>query len=211
MNHSFVVSLCRLHHKHTIVTYPPLAVLEMKIWIYWSKSHYLIDFYILLNKNWKFYWSEQSCTGLWLEDRCLLWGLTSICAVKLHGLNNFLLYTVFVQDIVFSGNWSVRDWNSISVVMLEDTIENDCNFYSFLTIQQLFQTFWNKRHTLSVNIGTYSKTSQNNLFFYLFNTCTNKLYIFVQCTYTVDSRLELGWLEFPVESNFYRSPELRCV
>ena len=30
--------------------------------------------------------------------------------------------------------------------------------------------------------------------------------------YTVDSRcLELGWLEFPVESNFYRSPELRCV
>ena len=30
--------------------------------------------------------------------------------------------------------------------------------------------------------------------------------------YTVDSHcLELGWLEFPVESNFYRSPELRCV
>ena len=32
------------------------------------------------------------------------------------------------------------------------------------------------------------------------------------CIYTVDSHcLELGWLEFPVESNFYRSPELRCV
>jgi hypothetical protein len=31
-------------------------------------------------------------------------------------------------------------------------------------------------------------------------------------TTTVDSRcLELGWLEFPVESNLYRSPELRCV
>ena len=29
---------------------------------------------------------------------------------------------------------------------------------------------------------------------------------------TVDSRcLELVLLEFPVESNFYRSPELRCV
>jgi hypothetical protein len=29
---------------------------------------------------------------------------------------------------------------------------------------------------------------------------------------TVDSHcLEFGWLEFPVESNFYRSPELRCV
>jgi hypothetical protein len=31
-------------------------------------------------------------------------------------------------------------------------------------------------------------------------------------TITVDSHcLEFGWLEFPVESNFYRSPELRCV
>ena len=112
LNHSFIVSLCRLHHEHTIVTYSALAVLEMKIWIYWSKSHYLIYFYILLNKNWIFYWSEQSCTGLWPEDPCLLWGLTSICAVKLHGLNNFLLYMVFVQDIVFSGNWLVRDCNS---------------------------------------------------------------------------------------------------
>ena len=29
---------------------------------------------------------------------------------------------------------------------------------------------------------------------------------------TVDSHcFEFGWLEFPVESNFYRSPELRCV
>jgi hypothetical protein len=31
-------------------------------------------------------------------------------------------------------------------------------------------------------------------------------------TCTVDSHcLEFGWLEFPVESNFYQSPELRCV
>ena len=37
---------------------------------------------------------------------------------------------VFVQDIVFSGNWLVRDCNSLSAVVLEDTIENDCNFYS---------------------------------------------------------------------------------
>ena len=31
LNHSFIVSLCRLHHEHTIVTYSALAVLEMKI------------------------------------------------------------------------------------------------------------------------------------------------------------------------------------
>ena len=32
-------------------------VVEMKIWIYWSKSNFLIYFHIVLNKNWKFYWS----------------------------------------------------------------------------------------------------------------------------------------------------------
>ena len=37
---------------------------EMKIWIYWSESNSWIYFYIVLNKNWKIYWSEQSFTGL---------------------------------------------------------------------------------------------------------------------------------------------------
>ena len=31
------------------------AVLEMKIWIYWSESNYWIYFYIVLNKNWQNY------------------------------------------------------------------------------------------------------------------------------------------------------------
>jgi hypothetical protein len=52
-------------------------VLEMKIWIYWSKSNSSIYFrYIYLNKNWKIYWSEQSFTELQLEDRCSLWWLS---------------------------------------------------------------------------------------------------------------------------------------
>ena len=52
-------------------------VLEMKIWIYWSKSNSSIYFrYIYLNKNWKIYWSEQSFTELQLEDRCSLWCLS---------------------------------------------------------------------------------------------------------------------------------------
>ena len=50
------------------------AVLEMKIWIYWSESNSWIYFYILLNKNWKIYWSwarglvlimRNALTNLW--------------------------------------------------------------------------------------------------------------------------------------------------
>ena len=41
-----------------------LPELEMKIWIYWSESNSWIYLYIVLNKNWKIYWSEQSFAGL---------------------------------------------------------------------------------------------------------------------------------------------------
>jgi hypothetical protein len=34
------------------------------IWIYWSDSNSWIYFYIVLNKDWKIYWSKQSLTGL---------------------------------------------------------------------------------------------------------------------------------------------------
>ena len=40
------------------------TVLEMKIWIYWSKSNSWIYFYMVLNKNWKIDWSKQSFTGI---------------------------------------------------------------------------------------------------------------------------------------------------
>ena len=45
-----------------------IAVLEMKIWIYWSESNsriYIYAYIVYLNKNWKMYWSEQRYTGLW--------------------------------------------------------------------------------------------------------------------------------------------------
>ena len=50
------------------------TVLEMKIWIYWSESNSWIYFCIVLNKNWKIYWSEQSFTVLGPEDRWSSWG-----------------------------------------------------------------------------------------------------------------------------------------
>ena len=51
------------------------TVLEMKIWIYWSKSNSWIYFYKYLNKNWKIYRSEQSFAGVGPEDWCWSWGL----------------------------------------------------------------------------------------------------------------------------------------
>ena len=39
------------------------------------RSKFFNFFYIVLNKNWKFYWSEQKFTGLRTEDRCSYWGL----------------------------------------------------------------------------------------------------------------------------------------
>jgi hypothetical protein len=40
------------------------TVLKMKIGIYWSESNSWIYFYIVLNKNWKIYWCEQSFISL---------------------------------------------------------------------------------------------------------------------------------------------------
>ena len=48
---------------------------KWKFWNYWSESNSWIYFYIILNKNWKNYCSEQSFTGLEEEDRCSSWEL----------------------------------------------------------------------------------------------------------------------------------------
>ena len=52
-----------------------VSVLEMKIWIYCTESNSWIYFYIVLNKNWKIYWSGESFTGLGPEDQCSSQGL----------------------------------------------------------------------------------------------------------------------------------------
>jgi hypothetical protein len=59
-----------------------VTVLKMKIWIYWSELNSWINFYIVLNKNWKIYWSEQSFTGLGPEDWCSLWWLSNYMLVN---------------------------------------------------------------------------------------------------------------------------------
>jgi hypothetical protein len=52
-----------------------VPVLEMKTLIYWSKSNSWIYFCVVLNKNWKMFWSGQSFSGLGPEDLCWSWGL----------------------------------------------------------------------------------------------------------------------------------------
>ena len=51
----------------------------MKIWIYWSESNSWIYFCIVLNKNWKIYWSEQSF-GTHRED----WIINDISVINLR-------------------------------------------------------------------------------------------------------------------------------
>jgi hypothetical protein len=49
-------------------------VFKMKIWIYWSESNSWIYFYIhvVLNKNWKIYWSDQQFYWSWDEGPVLI-------------------------------------------------------------------------------------------------------------------------------------------
>ena len=42
------------------------------------ESNSWIYFYIVLKKNWKIYWSEQSFTGFGRDDRCSSWGLGTL-------------------------------------------------------------------------------------------------------------------------------------
>ena len=57
-------SLCYMCKHHLILVSSPRS----ENWNLLVRFKILIYFYIVLNKNWKIYWSEQSFTGLRLED-----------------------------------------------------------------------------------------------------------------------------------------------
>jgi hypothetical protein len=69
------INMQKMSHLNYLFLQKFFAVLEMKIWIFWSESNSWIYFYIVLNKNWKIYWSEQSFAGFGPEDRCSSQGL----------------------------------------------------------------------------------------------------------------------------------------
>ena len=86
---------------HIILT--PRPVLEIKIRIYWFKSNSWIYLYIhvVLNKNWKIYWSEQSFTGLGSEDRCSSWGLQDYQSLFLLLNTTYLVEKQQIPMLVF--------------------------------------------------------------------------------------------------------------
>ena len=79
INLEIVIFPYTMYSRTYYVKYPSsnitLSVLKMKIWIYWSESKFWIYFYIILNKNWKMYCSEQSFTGVGPEYQGSLWRL----------------------------------------------------------------------------------------------------------------------------------------
>jgi hypothetical protein len=77
-NKHFVIVHLAYSYIHYELLYVYTAVLETKIWIYWFESNSWIYFYIVLNKNFKIYWSEHSCTDPGPEDRCSSWGLNIV-------------------------------------------------------------------------------------------------------------------------------------
>ena len=77
------------------------SVLEIIICNYWSESNSWIYFYIVLNKNWTIYWSEQSCTGLGPEDRWSSWWLffMSFGFITPKHVLNYLVFQCFLFEI----------------------------------------------------------------------------------------------------------------
>jgi hypothetical protein len=101
------------HHTQT--------VLEIKIWIYWSDSNSCIHFYIVLNKNWKIYWSEKSFTGLELQEKLVL------KFFFFRGNYNFILDKI---------SWNVQNIIALNYIL---SIEKYCHLISLVKLYKYLQ------------------------------------------------------------------------
>jgi hypothetical protein len=73
----------------------------MKMKMYLSESNSWIYFHIVLNKNWKIYWSKQSFTSLCPQDRCSSWGLILILFVDHLCSNLIFIIWYFCNNIAW--------------------------------------------------------------------------------------------------------------
>jgi len=59
--------------------------------------------HVVLNKNWKIYWSKQSFTGLGPEDRCSSWGLWRVDRKEnlpfCRDVQCFYSFTKFMKEV----------------------------------------------------------------------------------------------------------------
>jgi hypothetical protein len=90
----------------------------MKIWNYWSESNSIVYFiyiyiyiYIYLNKNWKIYWSKQSCISLGPEDWCSLWGLCTW-----SDLSTVYTSCISLGPEDWCSSWGLCTWSDLSTV-----------------------------------------------------------------------------------------------
>ena len=85
-------------------SYIGFTALKMKILIDLSESNSWIYFYIVLNKTWNIYWSEQSFTGVGTENWYSLWGL-GLTAFESTNLGSPLVSSCLN---LFIGSWQKR-------------------------------------------------------------------------------------------------------
>ena len=108
----------------------------MKIWIYWFKSNSWINFHIhvVLNKNWKIYWSEQSFTGLGPKDRCSSWGL--------YISNLWMVLTTIPYQKYKRFDLSRKQFFSRGVISLTSSFSGHSNSSSFTPPSNIFIKQW---------------------------------------------------------------------
>jgi hypothetical protein len=108
------------------------TVLEMKIWIYWSESNCWIYFYIpvVLNKNKKIYWFEQSFTGLGPEDRTKFywsWAGGPVLIVR----------TLFSETVA----WISTSYATVRLVFIGGIVDHHClSFHNYFEWELLSKT-----------------------------------------------------------------------
>jgi hypothetical protein len=124
------------------------AIPEKYIWIYWSRSNSWIYFYLVLNKNWKIYWPEQSFTCLGLDDRCSSWGLRLFWSRWVVSHNDvqyrpcifYLLRTLMVDWALYSISCCLQFlWN---VYIITYSMINALTFYLHFYMLPLVTRRW---------------------------------------------------------------------
>jgi hypothetical protein len=123
-----------------------LVLLEMEIKIYLSESNSLIYFHLVLDKNWKIYWSKQSFTGLCPQDWYSLWGLILILFVD-HLCSNFIFiiwYFCNNMNLLNMGNNPVKNINvSIKWYFHQMSVYTCMTIHKYLPMVVVFKiSYW---------------------------------------------------------------------
>jgi hypothetical protein len=95
------------------LNYYTRTFLEIKIWIYWSKSNSWIYFYIpvVLNKNWKFYWSWDRGPNEIVNEK-----KKSMMLTHNHNFMRKKMWTIFPS--IFIPRWVIQIISILLIIYL---------------------------------------------------------------------------------------------